>query len=52
MFTRNKYLQEKLLVVGPTRLRTIHTKQQSCSISLDGSSNLCNLIDYSEADCI
>ena len=52
MFTPNKYLQEKLLVVGPTRFRAIHTGTQPCLISLDGSSNQCNLIEYSEADSI
>ena len=40
------------MVVGPTRFRSIHTKTQPCLISLDGSSNQCNLIDYSETDCI
>jgi len=39
MFTSNKYLQEKLMVVGPTRFRAIHTGTQPCLISLDGSSN-------------
>lgn len=31
-FTKGRFAQEKLRVVGPIRLRTVHTKNKSCTI--------------------
>lgn len=31
-FTEGKFVQEKFRIVGPVRLRTIHTKKVECSL--------------------
>ena len=34
-FTQGKLAQENMRIVGPTRLRTIHTKNKECKIKTD-----------------
>ena len=34
-FTKGKYVQQRLRIVGPVRLRTIHTKEETCRFKTD-----------------
>ncbi len=34
-FTKEKYVQQRLRIVGPVRLRTIHTKSEDCRFKTD-----------------
>ena len=47
-FSKNKYVQEKLRIVGPVRLRTIHTLETDCK--LETELNKCYFGTTADAD--